>query len=381
MNNIPHQVKVFTVFFLYSLTLGSIFPRLGELQLAMNIQEGALGLGLLGFAVGTQISLMFSGPIIENLGYRKLILVAVPILGFSTAAATLAPNITIFFFCLLFAGLAIGALEIVINVEADRTEHLMGKLIMNRAHAFWSFGFFAAGLFGAVAAQWGISPTMHILAVTLASFTILFIIMLNFKPSPARVTASDEPKTPKLIRPSKGILALVAFTLSAMLLEGAGADWSVIFMRDNFELSAFANGMAFAIGALTQAVTRFFADGFISKYGAVPVARILVVILGIGAALVTFSPNAYIALLGFALAGVGSSSLFPLAMSAAAQRTDRPAATNVASLAQLSFIIFLLAPPVLGFVAEHLGIRFSFGIGLPLVVLSWFYIKSLEDKS
>jgi MFS family permease len=68
--------------------------------------------------------------------------------------------------------------------------------------------------------------------------------------------------------------------------------------------------------------------------------------------------------------GVGTSVMFPLAMSAAAQRTDRPAATNVAALAQISFVGFLLGPPLLGFVAEHWGIRWTFGLGLPLVVLS-----------
>jgi MFS family permease len=62
--------------------------------------------------------------------------------------------------------------------------------------------------------------------------------------------------------------------------------------------------------------------------------------------------------------------MFPLAMSAAAQRTDRPAATNVAALAQISFVSFLLGPPLLGFAAEHWGIRWAFGLGLPLVVLS-----------
>ena len=41
-----------------------------------------------------------------------------------------------------------------------------------------------------------------------------------------------------------------------------------------------------------------------------------------------------LALTGFARMGVGSSAIFPLAMSAAAQATDRPAAVNVAALAQ-----------------------------------------------
>ncbi|MBL1240433.1 MAG: MFS transporter [OCS116 cluster bacterium] len=374
-----HQIKVYTVFFLYSLTLGGIFPRLGEMQLAMGAGEAALGLGLLGFALGTQISLMFSNPLIEKIGYKWIILLAVPLLGVAEIAASLASSIPLFFTSLLAAGVAIGALEIVINLEADRTEHMLGRRVMNRAHAFWSLGFFAAGMLGAAAAQMAISPTLWLVMLNAVATLILWVVLWGFTPAPERTT-SDEP-APKFVRPSLGILTLVALTLSAMMLEGAGADWSIIFMRDNFEMSAFVNGMAFAVGAGTQAITRYFADGFIDKFGPVRIARILISILGLGTLMVTFSPNAYVALLGFAFIGIGSSSLFPLAMSAAAQRTDRPAATNVASLAQLSFIIFLLAPPLLGFVAEHFGIRYSFGIGLPLVLLSWFTVHSLKVKT
>ena len=50
--------------------------------------------------------------------------------------------------CLLPVGLMIGSIEIILNVEADRTEALVGRRIMNRAHSFWSIGFFAAGLAG-----------------------------------------------------------------------------------------------------------------------------------------------------------------------------------------------------------------------------------------
>jgi MFS family permease len=84
---------------------------------------------------------------------------------------------------------------------------------------------------------------------------------------------------------------------------------------------------------------------------------------------VFFTPLWWLAYIGFAMIGVGTSALFPLAMSAAAQRTDRPAAVNVAALAQISFVSFLLGPPLLGYVAEHFGIRWAFGIGIPLVIL------------
>jgi MFS family permease len=100
-------------------------------------------------------------------------------------------------------------------------------------------------------------------------------------------------------------------------------------------------------------------------------------VLAVGGLLVFVSPSEALSLLGFALMGVGSSAIFPLAMSAAAQRTDRPSTVNVAALAQTAFVSFLLAPPLLGFVAEHLGIRWSFGIALPLVIASLWLSRVL----
>jgi MFS family permease len=101
-------------------------------------------------------------------------------------------------------------------------------------------------------------------------------------------------------------------------------------------------------------------------------------ILLAGCLMVSFAPSVVVAMFGFALMGVGSATMFPLAMSAAAQRTDRPAAVNVAALAQFSFMIFLLAPPLLGYVAEHFGIRTSFGIGIPLIIVSLLTAGSLR---
>ena len=70
-----------------------------------------------------------------------------------------------------------------------------------------------------------------------------------------------------------------------------------------------------------------------------------------------------------------------MAMSAAAQASDRPAAVNVAALAQTSFLPFLVGPTLLGFVATEWGIRWSSGIGLPLVVAGWSATKALGQGS
>jgi hypothetical protein len=210
------------------------------------------------------------------------------------------------FFLLLFpVGIVIGGIEIVLNLEADRTEHMIGHRIMNRAHAFWSFGFFSAGIISALVAQSGLSPQIHLLLMVPLVIVGVALILGRFDPAPHRTGTSDK-KPPQVAVPP------------------------------------FLSGFAVALGAGAQAMTRFFADPFVERYSPTAVSRVLLTVLGVGMLLVFFAPSDWLALVGFAPMGVGTSVIFPLAMSAAAQLTDRPAPTNVASLAQISFVAFLL---------------------------------------
>jgi len=373
----PHH-KVFGAFGIYSFTMGNIFPRFADLKNAMGVEEGLFGLGLIGAPVGTLISLTFAPPLLEKIGYRRAILVLIPILSLFYAVTSLAPNPYWFFVLLVPVGLTLGCIEIILNLEADRTEHLVGRRIMNRAHGFWSFGFFAAGLVGGVIAQWGLSPQVHLFAIIPVSIIGTLLLLGRFEPAPARTGShADEPK---FAAPTAGIMALVAVTLSAMAMEGGYMDWSVIYMHDLYNSVPFTAALAVTLGALAQAITRFFADGFVERYSPVLVSRVLLGVMTVGIVLVFYPMGEWTSLLGFALLGIGSSAIFPLAMSAAAQRTDRPAAVNVAALAQTSFVTFLVAPPVLGFIAQHWGITWSFGIGLPLVILSFAFSHVLGRK-
>ncbi len=373
----PHH-KVFGAFAIYSFTMGNVFPRFADIMHTMGVEEGAFGFGLIGAPVGTLISLTLAPPLLEKIGYRRAILWLIPTLSLFYALATLAPSPLWFFALLVPVGLTLGCIEIILNLEADRTEHMVGRRIMNRAHAFWSFGFFAAGLAGGAIAQFGISPQLHLFAMIPVSIIGTLLILGRFDPAPARTGSHGD--EPKFAVPTFGIMALVAVTLAAMAMEGGYMDWSVIYMHDIYGSVPFTAALAVTLGALAQAVTRFFADGFVERYSPVLVSRVLLVVMTVGIGLVFFPISEWTSLLGFALLGVGSSAIFPLAMSAAAQRTDRPAAVNVAALAQTSFVTFLIAPPVLGFIAQHWGITWSFGIGLPLVILSFAFTHVLGRK-
>ena len=377
---LPLAWRVYAAFFLYAFAMGGIFPRLPEIQRALGVAEGAFGLALIGTACGTMVSLTFGGRLLERIGHRRALLGLMALLPVFYAAAAHASGPAMLFILLLPAGLCIGAVEIVVNLEADRVEHQTGTRFMNRAHGFWSLGFFVAGLVGAAMSQLGVSPHMHLALVAPIEWVGLALLLGRFDAAPHRDTTAGAPAAVHFARPTFGVMLLVAVTLSAMVLEGAGADWSAIYMRDVFGAAPFLAGLAVAVGAGAQAVARFFADRFVEKHQPVAVARVLLGVLGMGTLLVFTAPATGVALLGFGLIGVGTSAIFPLAMSAAAQRTDRAPATNVAALAQFAFVAFLLGPPLLGRVAQAFGIRWAFGVGLPLIALSFAAAAALRAR-
>ena len=367
------QRRVFALFFLYAVGLGGLFPRLADLQRQMDASEGALGLALIGLSTGTLISLSFAGPVIERLGVRRAMQVLLPLLPLLMALASWATGPLALYLGLVPVGLVIGATELVVNLEADRVEHRFGKRIMNRAHAFWSLGFFLAGGVGAALSQAQWSPQRHLLAVVPGVLLASVVLLRRFEAAAPRAQASngDHSAPPRLARPSAAILGLMLLTLPAMLMEGAAGDWSAIYMRDTFAALPFTAGAAVAISALAQAAGRFVADVQVERHGPVRVARFCQALLALGGLVVALAPNVGLALAGFVLMALGTSVMFPLAMSAAAQRSDRPAAVNVASLAQTAFVVFLLGPPLLGQMAQHLGLRWVYALALPLVLLAW----------
>lgn len=279
--DLPAHRRVFAGFFLYSFAFGGFFPRMGELQHSMGVTEGELGLGLIGAAVGTLISLSFASRLIERIGHRRMLLIVPPLLPAWYALASHAQGPLTVFLLLFPAGLMIGAIEVVVNLEADRVEHAEGRRLMNRAHAFWSFGFFSAGALGALAAKVGVSPQWQLALMVPLSAVLTLLLLGKFEPAAARSHGNDE-ATPHFATPTKAIMLLVAFSLSALLLEGAGFDWSAIYMRDAMQAPPWIGAMAVTTGAFAQAMARYLADRFVERHSALMVARVLLGLLACG---------------------------------------------------------------------------------------------------
>ena len=369
---------VFVSFFLYAFSLGTLFPRLGDLQTQMGIDKATLGFALIGLPFGVQVTLLFADRIVRKVNFRMILIIGLPLLSISQCLSALMQSPYLFAGILIIGGASIAVVEVAVNLEADRIEASFGRRIMNRSHAYWSFGFFGAGIIGAGFSQLGISPFLHFVATT---FVITIVTALLFIKYVAAKPRRESPPQKKLfVWPSKSIFFLVVFSLSAMLVEGASIDWSVIFMRDIFNTVPLISGLSLALAAIAQGIVRYFADQFVDQYGPEKVSFYSLNSMVLGVALVVFSPNPITALLGFLLLGGGSAVICPLAMSAAARDSEKTPEENVASLAQFVFVVFLLAPPILGFIGEYFGLRWSFALCFPFLIASMLSISALKTK-
>ena len=369
---------VFVSFFLYAFSLGTLFPRLGDLQTQMGIDKATLGFALIGLPFGVQVTLLFADRIVRKVNFRMILIIGLPLLSISQCLSALMQSPYLFAGILIIGGASIAVVEVAVNLEADRIEASFGRRIMNRSHAYWSFGFFGAGIIGAGFSQLGISPFLHFVATT---FVITIVTALLFIKYVAAKPRRESPPQKKLfVWPSKSIFFLVVFSLSAMLVEGASIDWSVIFMRDIFNTVPLISGLSLALAAIAQGIVRYFADQFVDQYGPEKVSFYSLNSMVLGVSLVVFSPNPITALLGFLLLGGGSAVIFPLAMSAAARDSEKTPEENVASLAQFVFVVFLLAPPILGFIGEYFGLRWSFALCFPFLIASMLSISALKTK-
>ncbi|WP_420828386.1 MFS transporter [Devosia salina] len=375
------QHRIYACFFFFAVTTGALMARLPDIQTHLGVSEGQLGLTMIGMSIGSLISLTIGAPIIERLGFRTTAFFTT--LGPTVLLATIPwlPVAPAVFAVLFIVGLLAGALEINLNVEIDRLEALTGKRYMNRAHGFWSVGFFFTALFGAMIRQSGLSAGLHMAIVALIIVLVGGYLIHGATNAPKTARSQSEAGGHRFAFPNLGLLPLCLIGFAAFLVEGAGIDWSSIYMRDVFAVEPIVGGMGLTLFAFCMAVMRLSADPIVARYGPRNVAMVLLSLASLGALLVGLAPLPGLALAGFALMGAGCSAVYPLAVSAAAQRTDRPAAVNVAALGQVSFVVFFLAPPALGFVAEFIDIRASYLVCLPLLLAGlWASSFALGEK-
>jgi MFS family permease len=377
----PFQRLVMLIFFLQPIAFGSWLPRIPDVQAKLGMGPADLAIVLLGLPIGTLMTLPFAGRLVARIGGRATIIYGFVAFLAVVSLPAFAGSMTTLFFALMLLGVTLSTLELGLNVEADRAEKTTGLVIMSRCHGFWSLGIMVGSLLGVGAAalhmpaNWSIALTALLLLLP----SLLVSIRLPLGADPV-AEASQTPSAPFKM-PSAALLGICAFTFGITMTEGAIADWSAVYLRDVLLATGALTGLGYSVFACLVATGRFGGDYMKSRFGAVAIARACGCASLAGMLIVLFAPTTTVALVGFAAIGIGVSVGFPLAVTASASLTDRPAASSVAILTFIALSGFLVGPPAIGFVAEAFGLRVGLGILLVPLAISLLFTRMLTPRA
>lgn len=375
------EFTIMGVFLFQAFASGGMYTRIPDIQLKLGLDAGELGLALMGQPLGAIVTFFFASLVVEKIGTKALLLFGVPALACSVVLLSIAPSVELLTLGFVLFGTCFAITNVSMNVEADRVEAVTGNRVMNRCHGLWSMGFLIVSLLGVVARGVSLSPTNHFLATLPFVLAAILFIFLPMTASPPRAHKGDETKKKKLfVPPTLTTFLLVGFGLSAVLVEGGTRTWSVIYMRDTFSAPDWIDTLTLPAFLLTMALGRIFSDKWIDRFGPVQVAVTLLLVGLTGLSMVIFAPSLGFAIVGFGMMGVGICVIYPLTLSAAARVGDRPSSQNVASVTMVTSMVMLAAPGLMGAVANSYGIRTSFAVLAPMLVLSLVLSGLLRPK-
>lgn len=366
------RIAVAILFFLNGMVIGAWAPKIPFFSAALGLSELMLGLMIFVFGVGSLVMMPIAGLQIARLGSRRVSIITtllfIPTIVLVTLVDTLWMGAIAIF---LFGGLT-GAMDVAMNANAVEVERHMRRSIMSSCHAFWSLG----GLCGAatggllIAALGVMGHVLLLAAVCILLFLIARPMILSDAPHPEEVKAKGRIK----MTPLPWLIGLVA--LFSMVPEGTVLDWSALYLRNELGATTEMSGFAFAAFSFTMAICRFAGDVVRDKFGAVRTLRFCAVMAIVGLVLAGQAGSVAVAMIGFAIAGIGISNMVPIAFSAGGNIPGLPPGVGLSVVTTMGYSGILFAPSLIGFIAEHTSLS-SVYTAIPALLVVVLLLSSL----
>jgi MFS family permease len=369
------------------LTNGALFanlvPRYPEIKAALELDNAVYGLAVAAFPAGAIIAGLGAGFLVRKLGSAQAAVAGTILTGLGVLAAGLAPSFGLLVAALLLGGAMDAVTDVAQNAHGLRVQRRYGRSIINGFHAVWSIGAVLGGSMGAAAIALGLPLGVH-LGISTAIFATVALVALRFR-LPGRDGEDDaavatERPTAAVGRPGLSprtlflVAALVLIAVGGALVEDAGSSWATLYLSGSLGAPAAlaATGFVALVGA--QFVGRVLGDRMVDRFGQRTVARAGGVIIALGMGLALAFPTVPGTILGFAAAGLGSATLVPAAMHEADELPGLRAGTGLTVVSWLMRLGFLASPPLVGLVADAVGLRYGLLVvpvaGLLVVLLS-----------
>ncbi|MFQ4148219.1 MFS transporter [Arthrobacter sp. LAPM80] len=385
--------------------------RIPAIRDDLGLTPGQVGLMLLCMSLGSFVSVAASGLIVLRLGSKLtsrlgsiIQTVGIIIMGLG---ATVFSDALVVGTGLVMVGLGTGSWNTSSNIEGAAVERALGRHIMPRLHGAFSIGTVVGAGVGALAASMHVPVAIHVSVIAIAVCSAVLIGAGHYQadrltssgtmvdltdssggPGTGPIPVIDGAKAAGVDMAHKAAkragtakiaaawrdprtLMLGALVLGLGLAEGAAGDWVALAMVDGYNSTAAVGAVGYGIFVSAMTIGRFAGTLVLDKYGRVIVLRVGAALAVVGLGLFVVAPTAEIALAALVFWGLGSALGFPVAMSAASDDPEH-AAARVSVVSTVGYGAFLGGPPLLGLLAEHVGVLHSLLAVLLMLVIAFF---------
>ena len=259
-------------------------------------------------------------------------------------------------------GSSYGVIEIILNLQATSLEKKYQKPIMSGIHAFWSIGLLAGSFATSVFLEYKISLLINSLVFIGLIFPLIFFGSLTLK----NANTSQQSFSAIFFKWPKIVLILIIFSTTCVFLEGGTDSWGALYMRDYLLANGFNIGIAAIAFNGAMVLGRLTGDNLRSIFGIYNFLFISIVLSLIGSIIIFISSSIFISILGFILAGFGVSSVVPICYTLVSRIDNLDQTVGVTLITIAVYGNFTIAPPLLGYTANLLGVQYVY---LPISIL------------
>jgi MFS family permease len=353
------RIAVTLFYFGQGLGFASWASRIPTIKSALELSEAQLGTILLMLPIGQLLTMPLSGALVNKYGSHKvmpwaafLYALVLLLIGFSSNAWMLGASLFLF-------GVTGNMCNIAVNTQGVLAEELYGRSIMSSFHGAWSLAGFTGALIGLLSLNFQINTIPHFIGIILI---MVLNILLNKQYLVPEEGSKTEKKEKTKFKPDSLIVQLGVIGFFSMATEGAMFDWSGVYFSDVVKAPEKLVILGYASFMIMMALGRFLGDAFIGRYGRQRTLQISGVLMFVGMLASVVFPNLWVCTFAFMLVGLGVACNVPTVYSVTGKHKTIPAGVALAMVSSISYLGFLMGPPLIGYIAELFSLRYSFAI-------------------
>ena len=375
-NQRKSRVASSVFFFISGFGYAAWAARIPTIRHDFNLSDSMLGTLLFAMPVGLVCTLPVTYYLMARYSSRSIMLfgsLMSNLVLFITGFADSFWQLAILLFCF---GSSRNLLNLSMNTNAVSLQRLYNKSIITAFHGIWSVAGVAGAAMGYAMTAFNIGVKWHFAVVAV----IMSVLTIYYSQYTLYERAEKPPKRALFVLPEKPLLRYAFIVFICMACENTMYDWSGVYFQKTMDATQPMATAAFSVYMVAMTTGRFLGDRIVNRIGAAKTLYYCSLILTSGFLMVVFFPYPVTGLIGFVLCGFGVSCVSPLVFSMAGRSVKFGSATALASISSISYLGFLMVPPLVGFISEGLGIRVAFGVVASLAAVMIWLVSGIKRK-